>query len=199
MSYLTNIENKKVAKQIPDRYWKHKGEEVATWQILIEKKIIDKQLPDKYWKHKGAKADTWLILKTQCRYVTNIANKKVGKQLLDKFWKHKRGGTDLNIEKRKLPIHLLVKYYLPAMPKGSAHTFFWPILATNGGAAAPDTMLATQLCSRWVLPQSNQQHKTKQNKLVGVALLSVKNHHHTTTTTTTPHRTDYILSHFQAT
>jgi hypothetical protein len=33
-----------------------------------------------------------------------------------------------------------------------------------------------------VLPQSNQQHKTKQNSLVGVVLLSVKKpppHHHT--------------------
>ena len=38
---------------------------------------------------------------------------------------------------------------------------------------------------KYILPQSNQQHKTKQNNLVGVVLLSVKKTT-TTTTTTTP-------------
>ena len=32
----------------------------------------------------------------------------------------------------------------------------------------------------YILPQPNQQHKTKQNNLDGVVLLSVKKTHHTT-------------------
>jgi hypothetical protein len=45
-----------------------------------------------------------------------------------------------------------------------------------------------------LLPQSIQQHKTKQLGWCGI-IIGKKNHHHTTT----QHRNDYMLSHFQAT
>jgi hypothetical protein len=72
--------------------------------------------------------------------------------------------------------------------------------STNGVFSSLMGIQLLVLLTHKKLPQFNQQHKTKQNNLVGVVLLSVNNppHHHTTTTTP-PHRNDYMLSHFQAT